>query len=119
VRRIVIVDDDPSMRLVATMFLQDEGYDVVGAAGDGLEAVHVVRRLEPEVVLMDFHMPELDGPGATRRILRSHPDTCVIGWSNDDTPAVGDQFRAAGAAACALKGDFETLRVLLKEAQPA
>ena len=115
----MIVDDDPSMRLVASMFLQDEGYDVVGEAADGLDAVHLVRRLEPDLVLMDFHMPELDGPGATRRILRSRPDVGVIGWSNDDTPAVGEQFRAAGAIACAQKGDFETLRVLLSEALPA
>jgi DNA-binding NarL/FixJ family response regulator len=119
VRRIVIVDDDPGMRLVASMFLQDEGCEVVGEAANGLEAVHLVRRLEPDLVLMDFHMPELDGPAATRRILRSRPTVGVIGWSNDEAPTVGEEFRAAGAIACALKGDFETLRVLLKDALPA
>jgi DNA-binding NarL/FixJ family response regulator len=115
----VIVDDDSGMRLVASMFLQDAGYDVVGAAADGSEAVHVVRRLEPDIVLMDFHMPELNGDAATRRILRSRPDICVIGWSNDDDPAVADAFRDAGAYACVEKGDFETLSVLLREALPA
>jgi CheY-like chemotaxis protein len=119
VRQIVIVDDDPGMRLVARMFAEDEGCVVVGEAADGLEAVHLVRRLEPDLVLMDFHMPELDGVAATRRILRSRPDTMIIGWSNDEAPTVGEQFRAAGAIACAQKGDFETLRVLLSDWQPA
>jgi CheY-like chemotaxis protein len=118
-KRIVIVDDDPGMRLVARMFVEDEGCQVIGEAADGLEAVHVVRRLEPDLVLMDFHMPELDGDAATRRILRSRPDIRVIGWTNDDGPAVGERFRAAGAVACAEKGDFETLRALLREGQPA
>jgi len=118
-KRIVIVDDDPGMRLVARLFAEDEGCQVVGEAEDGLEAVHLVRRLEPDLVLMDFHMPELDGDAATRRILRSRPDVTVIGWTNDDGPAVADAFRDAGAYACADKGDFETLRALLSEAQPA
>src|SRR6185312_7284712 len=103
VRRIVIVDDDPGMRLVASLFVQDEGCHVVGEAADGAEAVHLVRRLEPDLVLMDFHMPELDGISATRRIARSRPDVTVIGWSNDDDPAVADGFRDAGAYACADK----------------
>jgi len=115
----VIVDDDPGMRLVARMFAEDEGCAVVGEAADGLEAVHLVRRLEPDTVLMDLHMTELDGITATRRIARSRPDTVIIGWTNDDDPAVAGAFRAAGAYACAQKGDFETLRVLLSEAQPA
>jgi DNA-binding NarL/FixJ family response regulator len=118
-KRIVIVDDDPGMRLVARMFAEDEGCHVVGEAEHGAEAVHLVRRLEPDLVLMDFHMPELDGITATRRIARSRPDVTIIGWSNDQDPAVADAFRAAGAYGCADKGDFETLRVLLREAQPA
>src|SRR5436190_12135553 len=101
------------MRLVASLFLQDEGFKVVGEAADGLEAVHLVRRLEPDLVLMDFHMPELDGVAATRRIVRSRPDIPIIGWTNDDAPTVGEQFRDAGAIACAPKGDFEALRLLL------
>ena len=118
-KRIVIVDDDPGMRLVARMFAEDEGCQVVGEAADGLEAVHLVRRLEPDTVLMDLHMPDLDGIAATRRIVRSRPDIVIIGWTNDDDPGIREKFLAAGAYACADKGDFETLRVLLSEAQPA
>ena len=54
-----------------------------------------------------------------RRIVRSRPDIIVVGWSNDDAPAVEEQFRAAGAIACAQKGDYDALRVLLSEALPA
>ena len=117
---MVIADDDPGMRLVARMFAEDEGWMVVGEAHDGRCAVELARRLEPEVVLMDFHMPDVDGATATRRIKRSRPEVCVIGWSNDEAPAVAEAFLAAGADAVAAKGDFAAMRELLRAAtQPA
>jgi DNA-binding NarL/FixJ family response regulator len=118
-KRLVIVDDDAGMRLVARLFAEEEGWHIVGEAEDGLVAVDLVRRLEPDVVLMDLHMPELDGIAATRRIARSRPAVSIIGWSTDDDPAVSEGFLVAGADAFALKGDFEALREKLREAQPA
>jgi CheY-like chemotaxis protein len=119
VKRIVIVDDDAGMRLVARMFAEDEGWHAVGEADNGLDAVRMVRRLVPDVVVIDYHMPVLDGVAATRRITRTRPSVTVIGWSNDVDPAVGEAFLAAGASAFAPKGDFETLKVLLRQVQPA
>jgi DNA-binding NarL/FixJ family response regulator len=118
-KRIVIVDDDAGLRLVARMFAEDEGWLVVGEAEDGLDAVRLVRRLAPDVVVMDFHMPGLDGVKATQRIARTRPGVTVIGWTSNDDPAVGEAFLAAGASSFASKGDFETLKALLREAQPA
>ena len=118
-KRIVIVDDDPGMRLVASMCAEEEGWIVAGEAEDGLVAVDLVRRLEPDVVVMDFHMPELDGVAATRRIKRSRPEVCILAWSNDEAPAVAEAFLAAGANAVVAKGDFAALRELLRAAQPA
>jgi DNA-binding NarL/FixJ family response regulator len=118
-KRLVIVDDDPGMRLVARLFAEEEGWHIAGEAEDGLVAVDLVRRLKPDVVVMDLHMPELDGIAATRRIARSRPEVSVIGWSTDNDPAVGELFLAAGANAFVAKGDFAALRELLRQAQPA
>ncbi|MBU3062483.1 response regulator transcription factor [Nocardia sp. NEAU-G5] len=77
--RVLVADDQQVMRegLVALLGLVD-GVRVVGAVGNGEEAVRAVAELTPEVVLMDLRMPVLDGVAATRRITTEHPGTGVI-----------------------------------------
>ncbi|MER5760525.1 response regulator transcription factor [Streptomyces sp. NPDC002082] len=67
--RVVIVDDQALVRTGFRMILAADGIEVVGEAADGEEAVAVVRRTRPDVVLMDVRMPGTDGLEATRRIL--------------------------------------------------
>ena len=68
--RVLIVDDQALVRAGFRMILDaEEDIEVVGEAGDGIEAITEARRLEPDVVLMDVRMPELDGIEATRRLL--------------------------------------------------
>ena len=68
--RVVVVDDQALVRAGFRMILEAEpDLDVVGEAADGLEAVELVRRASPHVVLMDVRMPNLDGVAATERIL--------------------------------------------------
>jgi DNA-binding NarL/FixJ family response regulator len=77
--RVLIVDDHPVVREgFRTMLGTDQALEIVGEACDGLEAVAKVAELEPDVVLMDVVMPNLDGIRATERIKAERPSTVVI-----------------------------------------
>jgi CheY-like chemotaxis protein len=67
-RTVLIVDDHPSFRASARRMLEGEGYEVVGDAADGAEALRAVRKLAPDVILLDVRLPDLDGFAVCRRI---------------------------------------------------
>ena len=74
--RVLIADDQALVRAGFRMILDaEEDIDVVGEASDGVEAVEQTRRLDPDVVLMDIRMPELDGIEATRRVVAKGGDS--------------------------------------------
>lgn len=67
-KRIVIADDEPITRMDFSELLNEAGYDVVGQASDGFDAVELCRKLKPDLVLMDVKMPLLDGLKASKII---------------------------------------------------
>lgn len=76
--RIVLVDDQPLFRNGVASLLQAHGHDVVAEAGDGQEALEVVRRTRPDLVLMDLRMPVLGGLEATRLLKSEFPRLRVV-----------------------------------------
>jgi DNA-binding NarL/FixJ family response regulator len=79
VRRVVVVDDHTVFRDGLTAILGSlPDTEVVGEAADGLQALEVVTATEPDLVVMDLHMPHMNGVEATRRIVATHPDTVVL-----------------------------------------
>src|SRR5512146_465746 len=76
--RIVLADDHALFRDGVTSLLQAWGHEVVGRASNGVEAVDVVLRLEPDLVLMDVRMPGKSGVEATREIAAARPDTPIV-----------------------------------------
>lgn len=102
--RIILVDDQRLMRdgLRTLMELQED-IDVVGEAGNGVQALALYEELNPDVVLMDIRMPEMDGVEATRRMISDWPDARVIILTTfDDDEYVFDGLRA-GAMGYLLK----------------
>ena len=95
---VLVVDDHPVVREgIAAMLSAESDLEVMGEAADGREAVVLTARLRPDVVLMDLHMPRLDGAAATEQIVREHPDTRVLVLTTYDNDT--DIVRAVEAGA--------------------
>lgn len=77
--RVLIVDDSVTQReILARIIREDDGFNVVGEARNGLEAIELIQKLSPDVVLMDVHMDKMNGIEATERIMRENPVPIVI-----------------------------------------
>jgi DNA-binding NarL/FixJ family response regulator len=77
--RVVVADDQASVREGLVLLLGGlPGIDVVGAAADGEQALELVAAHQPDAILLDLHMPVLDGIGATRRLVAEHPGVAIL-----------------------------------------
>jgi DNA-binding NarL/FixJ family response regulator len=107
--RIVLVDDHALFRRGLRKILEEhEGVEVIGEAGDGLEALSLLAELSTDMVILDISMPNLQGIEAVRRIKSKHPATKVLMLTMHEDREYLYQAISAGADGYALKKDAET-----------
>jgi DNA-binding NarL/FixJ family response regulator len=105
--RVLLADDDGDF-LAALRELIDRQPElaVVGLAENGLEAIEQTDELEPDAVVIDLHMPLVDGVTAVARLRRDHPSLCVIALTGDDAPKLHEAVKEAGADGVLLKSEL-------------
>jgi DNA-binding NarL/FixJ family response regulator len=104
--RVLVVDDQAMVRAGFRMLLGDEpDIEVVAEASTGVDAVREAARMQPDVVLMDIRMPELDGLEATRRIVAAQPDSRILILTTFDVDEYVFRALRAGASGFVLKDD--------------
>lgn len=107
---VLIVDDQPPFRAVArTVVGLSPGFDVVGEAESGEEAVDLALATEPSMVLMDINLPGIDGIEATRRIVDRRPGTVVVLLSTYDAASLPEDAATCGAARYVHKEDLSPM----------
>ncbi|GIU94394.1 MAG: hypothetical protein KatS3mg012_0851 [Gaiellaceae bacterium] len=116
VTRVLIVDDHPSFRASARAMLEADGFEVVGEADDGASALAEVARLDPDVVLLDVHLPDATGFDVSKRLGASGARPSIVLVSTRDATDYDDLIRQSHARGFISKADLsgEAVRELLE-----
>lgn len=115
--RVLVVDDSSEVRAMYRRIVEgDDEIELVGEAANGREALDMVDETDPDVIVMDVHMPVLDGVVATRMIKERRPEISVLGCSASDDDSMGRALTDAGAAAHIDKAKAATLLVPIMKA---
>ncbi|MFT4051847.1 MAG: response regulator transcription factor [Microbacterium sp.] len=102
--RVAIVDDESLVRAALRVFLESaEGFELVGEAENGADAVTLVRAVQPDVVLMDVQMPTMDGIEATRRLTQEFPGIKIVALTTFSAERVIVPMLSAGASGYLVK----------------
>jgi two-component system chemotaxis response regulator CheY len=99
----MVVDDTRKVRNMLTSMLALDGFEVVGSSGDGREAIATIETLDPDVVIIDYKMPGIDGLETARRVRESRPTQVMIMYSAFIDPQLQEAAEAAGIAVCLAK----------------
>ncbi len=96
-KTVVIADDHPSFRASARAILQAEGFEVVGEAEDGASAIAAARSLQPDVLLLDVQLPDMDGFAVCRELGQNGGPLAVVLVSSRDACDYGGLIEQSGA----------------------
>jgi DNA-binding NarL/FixJ family response regulator len=105
--RVLLVDDDePFLASLAELVDSQPELLVAGAVSDGIAALELVEEEEPDAVVIDLHMPLLDGVSTVARLRRDRPSICLIAITGDEAPALRRAAKEAGADDVLLKQEL-------------
>jgi DNA-binding NarL/FixJ family response regulator len=112
---VLIVDDHPSFRLSARRMLEADGYSVVGEAGDGATAIAAARELEPDLVLLDVQLPDIDGFEVAEQLHAGGERSAIVLTSTRERSDFGAEIAASPADGFVTKGELsgEALAALI------
>jgi DNA-binding NarL/FixJ family response regulator len=108
---VLIVDDHPSFRATARSLLEAEGYAVVGEAEDGASALAAIAELEPDVVLLDVQLPDMDGFDVAARVTANGGGPAVVLVSSRDGADFGTLVGSSGARGFIPKAELSGSRI--------
>jgi DNA-binding NarL/FixJ family response regulator len=115
--RVVLVEDNKVFREALELLLGLREIQVVGSVPDGSDAAAVVAELRPDVVLMDYRLPGLDGVETTRVLKQEVPDVAVVALTASANPEEMKALEQAGAVACLTKDqDLDAIVAAIHEA---
>jgi DNA-binding NarL/FixJ family response regulator len=104
--RVALVEDNQVFREALELLLGLRGeIEVVGAVDDGTKVIELCRELDPDVVVMDYRLPALDGVQATKALREAYPDIAVVCLTASANLREVDALYAAGAVACLTKDE--------------
>lgn len=95
--RVLIVDDNASMRTLLTTLLTAHGYEIVGSLADGNTVMENIGKLQPDIVCLDFQLPGRDGLSLLQEINGKHPDIDVLFMTASEKAGIQEQAADAGA----------------------
>jgi DNA-binding NarL/FixJ family response regulator len=105
--RVLLVDDDPDfLESLRPLIEHQPVLTVAGTAHNGLDAIELADELDPDAVVIDLHMPVVDGVTAVARLRKDHPNLCLIALTGDPSPELHQAVSEAGADAVLMKGDL-------------
>jgi DNA-binding NarL/FixJ family response regulator len=96
--RVLLADDHPVL-IAAIGGLLSKDYDIVGSVGDGVRLLEEAQRLHPDIIVLDLHMPQMNGVDACRKLSHLLPNTRIVVVTAEDDPVVQEAVMAAGAFA--------------------
>ena len=122
--RVLLADDDANfVESLRPLIEQQPALTVAGVAANGLDAIELADRLDPDAVVIDLHMPIVDGVTAVARLRKDHPSLCLIALTADTDGELHEAVTEAGADAVLLKSDLvdslvDRLRAVRAEQAP-